>query len=245
MDIVLEARDIFFAYDERPIFQGLDFQLRREEIYVVLGKSGGGKSVFLKLLSGLLVPEKGSVQVNGMDLATASKESLKALRARMGFVFQEAALISNMSIYDNVALPLRYHSDLTEPEVRARVAEMMALFEVDRKYDPLLPAQLSLGLRKRTALARALVLGPDLVFLDEPAIGLGAETDRLLARVWQHCRTKTHTSLVVATGEWLLAFELADRFGLLGNGKIMAEGGPQEMQAKLKKLAESGFPSMN
>ena len=110
MDIILEARDLFFSIDGREIFQGLNLRLRRGEIYIILGASGSGKSVLLKLLSGLLLPVKGSVEIEGIDLTTASKEALEAMRVKMGFVFQDAALISNMSIFDNVALPLRYHT---------------------------------------------------------------------------------------------------------------------------------------
>jgi len=243
MDIVLEARDIFFRFDRREIFQGLNFRLWRGEIYVVLGASGSGKSVLLKILSGLRAPEKGSVEIEGIDLSTASRETLNALRARMGFVFQDAALISNMSIYDNVALPLRYHTRLGEAEVQARVSEKMMLFEVDRKFDHSLPALLSLEMRKKAALARALVLDPTLLFLDEPATGLSTEADRLITRVLKDYQHKGGATILVVTSEWPSAFPIAQRIGFLENGRIVAEGPAREMEAKFKKKIQSeSFP---
>ncbi|MDI6754403.1 MAG: ATP-binding cassette domain-containing protein [Thermodesulfobacteriota bacterium] len=240
MNIVLEARDLDFSLDGRQIFQNLNFSLRRGEIYVVLGASGSGKSVLLKLFSGLLSPARGNVEIEGINLATASREALQAIRVKMGFVFQDAALISNMSIYDNVALPLRYHTGIKESEVKARVAEKMAFFEVDRQYDRSIPAQLSLGMRKRVALARALVLEPELLFLDEPASGLGAEADRLAFGVLKKYREQARASLLVATSEWLSAFTIAHRIGLLESGRIVAEGPAREMQDSLNKMKQSG-----
>lgn len=236
MDIVLEVRNLSFRFDGREIFQGLNFRLRRGEIYVVLGASGSGKSILLRLCGGLLSPEKGSVEINGLDLAAASKEALQALRVKMGFVFQEAALISNMSIYDNVALPLRYHTRLKETEVQARVSEKMALFEVDRKDDRSIPAQLSLGLRKRVALARALILEPEYLFLDEPASGLGPEAGRLIGKILKDYREKVGASLLVVSSDWPFAFTIADRIGLLEGGRIAAEGTAREMQGHLEKM---------
>ncbi len=242
MDIVLEARDLSFRLDGREIFQGLNFRLRRGEIYVLLGASGSGKSVFLKLLGGLLSPEKGKVEIEGIDLAAASKEALETIWVKMGFVFQDAALISNMSIFDNIALPLRYHTDLEESKVQAQVSEKMDLCEVDRKYDRSIPAQLSLGMRKRAALGRALVLEPELLFLDEPATGLGAEADSLIARILKSYQERERASILMATSEWLSAISIADRVGFLDHGRIVAEGTAQEMLAKLEQMQRSGSP---
>lgn len=236
MDIILEARDLFFGLEGREVFQGLNLRLRRGEIYIILGASGSGKSVLLKLLSGLLSPVKGSVEIEGIDLKTASKEALEALRVKMGFVFQDAALISNMSIFDNVALPLRYHSRLRETEVQARVSEKMALFEVDRRYDRSIPAQVSLGMRKRAALARALVLEPELLFLDEPAVGLGLEAKNLIARILSGYQERSRSTILMGTSEWPSGVPIAYRIGLLDSGRIMVEGPAQEMQAELEKM---------
>lgn len=236
MDIVIEARDLSIRLDGKEIFRGLNFRMRRSEVGVILGVSGSGKSVLLRLFSGLLLPDQGAVEVEGINLGRASKETLQAVRAKMGFVFQDAALISNMSVYDNVALPLRYHTKLSEREVQSRVAEKMALFGVDRKSDRLIPAQVSLGVRKRVALARALILDPAVLFLDEPIMGLGADADRLIAGVLKGYQEEVRASLLMLASEWSPAFNIADRIGFLEGGKIAAEGTVQEMQAELKKL---------
>jgi phospholipid/cholesterol/gamma-HCH transport system ATP-binding protein len=238
MDIILEARDLFFGIDGREIFQGLNLRLGRGESFIILGASGSGKSVLLKLLSGLLAAKKGRVEIGGIDLASASKEALQGLRAKMGFVFQDAALISNMSIFDNVALPLRYHTRLGEPEVQTRVSEKMALFEVDRRYDRSNPAQISLGMRKRAALARALVLEPELLFLDEPTLGLGVEAKNLIARIFSGYPDRNRVTILMGTSEWPSGAPVASRIGLLDGGRIVAEGTAQEMQAKLEKMGK-------
>jgi phospholipid/cholesterol/gamma-HCH transport system ATP-binding protein len=240
MDIILEAFDLAFNPAGKQIFQNLHFRLRRGEFYAILGASGSGKSVLLKLFSGLLPPTQGRVEIEGVNLATASKETLQAMQIKMGFIFQEAALISNMSIYDNIALPLRYHTGLKDAGVQARVAEKMALFEVDRQYDRSIPAQLSLGMRKRAALARAFVLEPRLVFLDEPGIGLGGEAEYLVFKVLKEYHKRTGASFLMVTSEKHSAFALADRIGLLENGRMVAGGSVQEMQDRLAPMKPAG-----
>ncbi len=200
---------------------------------MLLGPSGSGKSMLLKLFSGLFPPSQGKVAIEGIDLATASKEDQRRIRRKMGFIFQDAALLSNMSIYDNIALPLRYHTRLTEAEVKARVDEKMARFEVDRQYDRSIPAQLSLGMRQRAALARALVLEPQLLFLDELGTGLGGEAEFLVFKVLKDYHRERGATLLMATAERHLAFALADRIGLLENGRLVAEGSTREIHDRL------------
>jgi phospholipid/cholesterol/gamma-HCH transport system ATP-binding protein len=195
----------------------------------------------LKLLNGLIVPQEGWVRVEGINLAEASKEELRVLRMKIAFVFQDAALISNMSILDNVALPLRYHTDLKESEIQGRIAEVMGLFEVDRQLDRSLPAQIGLEMRKRVAFARALVLKPSLMFLDEPTAGLETGADRLIFKVLKDYQEDTCASLLVATHESSAAFAMANRLGLLGNGRVMGEGTPEEMRRELKRIKNPGF----
>jgi phospholipid/cholesterol/gamma-HCH transport system ATP-binding protein len=244
MDIVIAAQNLSLGFDGRMIFENFNFQLHRGEICGILGGSGSGKSVFLKLLSGLFLPETGSVKIEGVNLSSAPQKKLQAIRAKMGFVFQDAALISNMSIYDNVALPLRYHEHLGEAEVQTRVAEKMALFEVNRKYDRFIPAQVSSGIRKRVALARALVLDPELLFLDEATSGLGAEADPLISRVLRIFRQKDQASLIFTASEWMAAFHLADRIGFLDDGKIAPEGSVAEMEDYWKGIQKKHSSSM-
>ncbi len=241
MEFVLEGMDLSLVMDGKKIFEGLNLRLRHGEAYGLVGLSGSGKSVLLKVLYGLIFPFGGMLRIQGINVAEASKEEMRALRVKTSFVFQEAALISNMSIYDNVAHPLRYHTDLKEKEIYGRIAEVMGLFEVDRRFDRSIPAQISLEMRKRVALARALVLTPSLVFLDEPTAGLEAETDRLIFEVLKNYRDTTRASFLIATSESSAAFALADRIGLLGQGRIIAEGPPEKMLGELKRIKGTGF----
>jgi len=238
MPIALEVRNIFLSHNDKLIFQDLSFSLKKGEAYLILGASGSGKSLLLKICAGLVIPDEGQVMIGGIDLATASKEALQTLRAKMGFVFQDSALISNMAIYDNVALPLRYHKGGKESEIRKKVEAQMALFGVDRNYERSIPAQLSLETRQRAALARALVLEPEILLLDQPTDSLGTEGDRNIDRILQDYQHRVGASLLEAAGEWPSPPPQADRVGLLESGRIVAEGTVEEMQAHLAQRAK-------
>ena len=157
---------------------------------MILGASGSGKSLLLKICAGLIIPEEGKVTLGGMDLALAPKERLQDLRAKVGFVFQNSALISNMAIYDNVALPLRYHKKGSEAEVQVRVEEKMALFGVHQDIYCSIPAQLSLEMHRRAALARAFILDPELLLLDQPTGGLDSEKAQRLGESYGTTRRR-------------------------------------------------------
>jgi len=221
-------------FGERVIFQDLDLTLGEKEYLLILGKSGSGKTLLLKLCAGLIAPNQGRVKLMGLDWATAEKEELEALRKNVGFVFQDGALISNMSIFDNVALPLRYHYRWSEAEVRRRVDEVMTLLGVDRSDDRSIPAQVSLGMRKRVALARALVLEPQLIFLDQATEGLGLQGEQEINRILREYGARKGASFLAAMGEAPAILPEADRIGVLQDGRII-EGEPlPKMQERAK-----------
>ncbi len=227
---VLEVQNVSLHLGGRVIFQDLNLTLQRGERYLMLGASGSGKSLLLKICAGLLAPDQGRVIVEGIDWATAEKEALENVRTKMGFVFQDSALISNMAIYDNVALPLRYHRKLSETEVRARVSEQMDLFGVDRNFDGSIPAQLSLGMRKRVALARSLILEPEILLLDQPTDDLSSEVEQRIRQILSAYQQRRGATLLEMASEWPRDFSLPNRVGLLEDGRIAAEGSIQEMQ---------------
>jgi phospholipid/cholesterol/gamma-HCH transport system ATP-binding protein len=238
---ILEVHDVSLHLGGRVIFQDLNLTLQRGERYRLLGASGSGKSLLLKICAGLLAPDQGRVIVEGIDLAAAAKETLESLRMKMGIVFQGSALISNMAIYDNVALPLRYHQRSSETEVRARVNEQMDLFGVDRKFDASIPAQVSLGMRKRVALARSLILEPELLLLDQPADDLSPEVEQRIRQILNAYQQRRGATFFEVAGEWPHDVPLPDRLGLLEDGRISAEGSIQEMQAYLEKMNNKSF----
>jgi len=238
MEIALEVRNVSFLLDPRVIFQDLNLRLPRGEALFVVGGSGSGKSLLLRICAGLIYPDQGSVTLGGVDLKTASKGEVQDLRARIGFVFQDSALISNMAIYDNVALPLRYHKKWTEAEMRARVEEKMDLFGVDRSLDWSIPALLSLEMRKRAALARALVLEPEFLLLDQPTDGLEREIAQGLSQIIREYRRRTGASLLEVGSEYPHRGDYTDRIGLLEGGRISAEGTAENMRSYMEKAVK-------
>ena len=243
MEIALEVENVFFRIGNRIIFQDLSLTLCRGEALLILGASGSGKSLLLKICAGLIIPDEGRVALGGVDLNAASKETLQALRAKIGFVFQNSALISNMVIFDNVALPVRYHKGGAEEEVRARVDEKMALFGVDRAFDLAIPAHLSLEMHKRAALARAFMLEPELLLLDQPTGGLDSEKAESLAGRIRDYQRKAGASLLEVGSEWPPPGPPADRVGLLEGGRIVAQGTSGEMDDYIERTRKKAPPS--
>ncbi len=234
-DPIIEAEEVSFYLDGRIVLQDLNFHLNRGEVYLLVGGSGSGKSILLKVLSGLWAVPQGRVKIAGIDLAKASPQVLQELRVKMGFVFQEAALISNMCLYDNIALPLRYHSSLSEPEIKTKIEEQIDLLQIDRSGNFLLPAQLSMEMRKRAALARALILEPVLLFLDDPTTGIEEEASLQIWQVLQFYRQRKEVSMVIVQSVWRSALSFVDRVGFLKGGKIVGEGTPEEVNDQLAR----------
>ena len=235
MEIALEICNASLHLDSRVIFRDLNLHLPRGQSLFVMGGSGSGKSLLLRLCAGLILPEKGKVTLGGTDLKSAPREEIQELRARTGFVFQDSALISNMAIYDNIALPLRYHEKTTEDQVRVRVGEKMELFGVDPSFQWSLPAALSLEMRKRAALARAFMLEPEFLFLDQPTSGLETEVEQNLNRIIRDYQQRRGASLLEVGSEYPLSGAVPDRIGLLEGGRIKAEGTREEVEVYLEK----------
>jgi phospholipid/cholesterol/gamma-HCH transport system ATP-binding protein len=235
MEIALEVRKVSFRLDARVIFRELDLRLSRGEALFVVGGSGSGKSLLLRICAGLIYPDEGSVSLGGLDWKAAPPGEVQELRARIGFVFQDSALISNMAIYDNIALPIRYHKKWTEAEIRARVEEKLDLFGVDRSLDASIPWLLSREMRKRAALARALVLEPEFLLLDQPTDGLEREIAQDLSRIIREYQRRTGACLLEVGSEYPYRGDYADRIGLLENGRIAAEGTVEEMRPRMEK----------
>jgi phospholipid/cholesterol/gamma-HCH transport system ATP-binding protein len=237
----LQVQDVNLELNGRLIFQNLHLHLGDGEYLLVLGDSGSGKSLLLKICAGLKTPDKGRVALSGVDLARASKETLQELRKIMGFVFQDSALISYMAVYDNVALPLRYHRSWSEGKVRQRVGEVLATFGIARELDRAIPAQLSLEMRQRVALARALVLEPRVLFLDQPASGVGTEAEEEISHILGQYQKRSGASVLEVAGELPPFYPPADRIGVLQEGRIVQEGTAAEMQNVIRENRKSKF----
>jgi len=225
----LEVRGLVAGYGERIILDGVDLRVQRGEVRVILGGSGCGKSTLMKSCIGLLEPSGGTVHMLGNDMRDLEGRALTRLLTRVGVLFQYGALLGSITIGENIALPLREHTDLPEDVIGEMVRLKLALVEL-APAEHLLPSELSGGMRKRAALARAMALDPDLLFCDEPSAGLdpltSAELDELLLRL----RDRFGMAIVVVTHELMSIERIADRAIMLSGGHVLADGTLDEVR---------------
>ena len=227
---VIEVEGLEAYYGRRRILHGVDFKVMPGEIRVIMGGSGSGKSTLLRHLLGLNKPRKGRLKLLGIDIANATPNEQLLLRRQMGVSFQSGALFTSMTVGDNVALPLREHLRLDENTVRIMSRLKLEVVNLGGFQD-LMPSQLSGGMIKRAALARAIVMDPKLLFFDEPSAGLdpvvSAELDELILQL----RDAMRMSIVVVTHELESAFKIADTITVLDAGKVLLTGTVAEVKA--------------
>ena len=219
---------VWKAFTSEPVLRGLDLEVPRGSTVTVMGGSGSGKTVLLRLTAGLIKPERGRIRTLGVDITPLREEALLPVRRRMGFVFQGAALFDSLSVYENVAYPLREHASLPEDEVAERVHRLLARVGLHDDVDEKLPAELSGGMRKRVGIARALVLAPELVLYDEPTAGLDPTNARLITELVESLKAEgaSETAMVV-THDLEFARSVSDLIAILIGGRI-AQIGPME-----------------
>jgi phospholipid/cholesterol/gamma-HCH transport system ATP-binding protein len=218
------------AFRQKAVLRGVTLDVRRGETLVLLGGSGSGKSVLLKHLNGLLRADAGTVEIEGVRLDTLDEEGLVPVRRRVSMLFQQGALFDSLTVGDNVAFPLREHHMLPEHDVPKRVAEALAMVGLERS-ERLMPAELSGGMRKRAALARALVLEPKAVLYDEPTTGLDPVVGAKINHLIRDLQQRLGLTSVVVTHDLASAFYVADRIAFLYEGRIRFTGTPDEARA--------------
>ena len=230
-DNLIEVRDLHFAYgDRRPLLRGASFDIARGHIAAILGTSGSGKTTLLQLIGGLLKPRRGTIRVCGAEVTSLDAAGLYALRRKMGVMFQKGGLFSDLSVFENVAFPMREHTRLPEAMVRDLV--LMKLHAVGlRGAQALMPAELSGGMSRRVALARAVALDPPLIIYDEPFAGLDPITLNVVVKLIRTLNDALGATSVVVTYDVHEAVRLADYLYILGEGKILGHGPTQEMLA--------------
>jgi phospholipid/cholesterol/gamma-HCH transport system ATP-binding protein len=214
-------------FGDKVVLDGVDLEVGRGETVAIIGASGGGKTVLVKTLVGLTRVDDGVVRFDDIDLVRADERVMRAVRARIGFVFQASALFDSISVADNVGYPLRIRPGATREEIAPRVAECLELVGLGGT-GPLMPAELSGGMRKRVAIARALATRPELLLYDEPTAGLDPANVRRIAALITSLRETLHTTGVVVTHDRELAFGVADRMALLAGGRIAWLGSTEE-----------------
>jgi phospholipid/cholesterol/gamma-HCH transport system ATP-binding protein len=216
-DVFVEFVDLHKAYGSKQVLRGADLQVYRGEVLVILGGSGTGKSVTLRHMLGLERPDSGRVIVNGDDITDLPEEDLFEVRKKFGMLFQSGALFDSMSVFDNIAYPLREHTDVRGDELTRTVREKLELVSLPNT-EQLMPVSLSGGMRKRVGLARAIVLNPEVILYDEPTTGLDPITSSKINEMIVELQRKLNVTSVVVTHDILSAFMVGDRIAFLQDG---------------------------
>jgi len=228
---VIELCGVRLGFEGRVVLDGIDLAVAERETVCILGGSGAGKSTVLRLMLGLIQPDEGEIVVAGRDMSTASFEEVLEMRREMGMVFQGAALFDSLTVLDNVGFYLFEHTRLSESEIRKKVEEALEVVDLEpRDVMPLLPSELSGGMRKRVGVARALIHEPRLLLYDEPTSGLDPITTRTIDELIRKLQRELGVTSVVVTHDLDSAFRIADRVALLYEGDIVFEGEPEEMR---------------
>jgi ABC-type transporter Mla maintaining outer membrane lipid asymmetry ATPase subunit MlaF len=207
----------------REILRDMSLEIDRGEIFAIVAHSGSGKSSILKLFLGILTPDSGVVRVDGADISRLSYRELQALRTRIGFVFQDAGLINNLTLYDNVALAVRYHTRLRDEEVDSRVMATLERLKITRHMEKR-PAAVSAGVRKRTLFARAMILEPSIMLLDTPFSGASPSECDIMIGLMKKLREERGVTFVVVTNNLSFVFLVPDRLGILSEGRSVEVG---------------------
>jgi phospholipid/cholesterol/gamma-HCH transport system ATP-binding protein len=235
---VIKVSGLRKSFHGQAVLRGVDLEVPDGSITIIIGRSGGGKSVFLKHLIGLLRPDAGRIEVGGVDLAHLRGAALDEVRKRYGVVFQSGALFDSMSCRANVAFPLREKTRLARAVIAKRVEaalEQVGLTGIGDKY----PEEVSGGMRKRVAIARALVTEPEIIFFDEPTTGLDPVLVNTIHHLILDLHRRHHFTAVMVSHEIPEIFEIADRVGMLHEGRIVEIGSPAAIQASSNEIVRS------
>jgi phospholipid/cholesterol/gamma-HCH transport system ATP-binding protein len=227
---VIELHAVHIAFESPEVLRGIDLSVLRGEILTIMGGSGSGKSVLLRLIAGLIKPDRGEIRIEGTDIVPLNEDAMLSFRQRMGVVFQQAALFDSMSVADNIAYPLREHAMLDEATIQQRVAELLdivGLPGIQEKF----PAELSGGMRKRVGIARALAMKPAIVLYDEPTSGLDPGNSKMISQLILQVSETFGTTSIVVSHDLHWSLKISTRVALIYDGKIIVIGTPAEIQS--------------
>jgi phospholipid/cholesterol/gamma-HCH transport system ATP-binding protein len=239
-DAHVRLEHVGMRFPSGRVLDDISFDVRRGHIAVIIGGSGAGKTTLLRIIIGLLRPSEGAVRVDGADIARMSEAELRRARAKWGMVFQYSALLDSLTVFENVTLPLQEHERLEPSEVRRRGLEILEALDLAGTQDRM-PSELSGGMKKRVALARALIRRPSLILYDEPASGLDPLTARLVDELILRTRERFGVTSIVISHDMAQAKRLADRVYVLDKGRLVAQGTVAELRAAHGSLAARFF----
>jgi phospholipid/cholesterol/gamma-HCH transport system ATP-binding protein len=226
---VIRFEGVWKIFGGTTVLRGMDLAVERGETHVVVGQSGQGKSVALKLICGLMWPDRGKIVIDGREIVRVDPESITIIRHRVNMLFQSAALFDSLTVRDNVGFTLMERSDLDPEEISERVAEALAMVNLPGTED-LLPADLSGGMKKRVGLARALITQPEIMLYDEPTSGLDPVTSDLINGLILETQRRLGMTSLVVTHDMASAYKVGDRISMLAGGEIIATGTPGEIR---------------
>lgn len=227
--LVTELIEVHLAFGTQEVLRGVNLQVAKGERLVVLGQSGGGKSTLLRLILGILHPTQGTVRFQGVEINRLRRRQLNRIRQKIGMVYQYSALISSLSVRGNLALPLEELTRMSPAEIDAAIDEKLALVGMVEARNKM-PNELSGGMKKRIALARALMLDPELILYDEPSAGLDPVTSSMIDELMISLSEKLGCASIIVTHELGSAFKVATRMAMLSEGRIVGEGTPEQFR---------------
>jgi phospholipid/cholesterol/gamma-HCH transport system ATP-binding protein len=233
----IEVEELHKGFNGAKVLDGLSLTVKSGSTMAVLGRSGTGKSVLLKLLIGLARPDSGRVSIHGKDITRLGHAELNEMRKRMGFLFQQSALYDALTVEENVAFPLLRHARISEAERTGKARELLAGVGLDKDLGKL-PSEISGGMQKRVGLARALALEPDILLFDEPTAGLDPITGAEIGRLIRQLRERRKLTAVVVTHDIPVARMFADRFAMIHEGKLVFEGTFAELRRSGNEMIE-------
>jgi phospholipid/cholesterol/gamma-HCH transport system ATP-binding protein len=237
---VVALRDVHKSYGAQKVVDGISLTVNRGETLAVLGRSGTGKSVLLRLIIGLQKPDSGSIAIHGQETASLGLDQMNLLRVKMGFLFQQAALYDSLTVEQNISFPLERHTNMSKVERAGRVKELLASVGMESALDKM-PSDISGGMKKRVGLARALALRPDILLLDEPTAGLDPITSGEIDELILKLQEENNMASIVVTHDLLSAKTIADRIALLDKGKVAIEGSFEDLAASKDEFVTEFF----
>jgi ABC-type transport system involved in resistance to organic solvents, ATPase component len=227
-DIILQFADVALGYGDFTVLSGISLEARKGQVVALMGGSGSGKTTLLRAATGQIIAQKGRVSAFGQDIAGQSAESLRQLRQRMGVLFQQGALFTDLNVFENVAFPLREHTRISESQIQERVLDKLDAVGL-RAAAHLRISEISGGMARRVALARAIVLEPELILYDEPFAGLDPISLGITAQLIRDLTDKLNCASVLITHDVHESFAIADQVYVVGQGKLIAEGSPSQL----------------
>jgi phospholipid/cholesterol/gamma-HCH transport system ATP-binding protein len=225
----IQVKSLRKSFGDQVVLNAIDFEVAQGNTLAVLGQSGTGKSVLLKLIVGLQQPDSGSIRIHGQEVAGISLKQLNDIRKNIGFLFQSAALYDSMTVAENIAFPLKRHSRLSDASLRRQVQKLLASVGLEKDSEKM-PAQISGGMQKRVGLARALALSPDILLFDEPTTGLDPITAGEISELILRLQRERKTTSIVVTHDVQVARAISDRLALMRDGNILIAGTFEELQ---------------